>query len=306
VVIGIIALLIGILLPALSKARAQANSIKCMANLRTMGQAVAMYASAYNFYLPAGTTGNSTTDVPWYGALQQMLGRSGNVNQGSSAGSAGMLGEAFICPAHNLETSENQAQECDYSAHPRLMPRVNVSSDFDYAQLQRPVHHYMHQVKITQVPHTADTVLVADGAQVSAASGTSSTYALNSATECFVAIDNYYYWGVPSLAYPSPTAAVVPPAGNFLADQIIVQYQGDDINDTDAYQHNCIGQLSFRHQQSVNCLFVDGHVDSFHVTKKVPGEGMPNDAQVATYGGSTTASYKTDLLRKYIWVPYMP
>lgn len=57
VVIGIIAVLIGILLPTLSKARAQASSIKCMANLRSLGQAMVMYTNAYKGAIPgAGPT----------------------------------------------------------------------------------------------------------------------------------------------------------------------------------------------------------------------------------------------------------
>jgi len=55
VVIGIIALLISILLPTLSKAREQANTAKCLANLRSLGQAQGIYAASNRDYgLPGG------------------------------------------------------------------------------------------------------------------------------------------------------------------------------------------------------------------------------------------------------------
>src|SRR5438105_2139955 len=45
VVIGIIAVLIGILLPVLGRARDQANTTACMATLRSLGQTLAIYTS---------------------------------------------------------------------------------------------------------------------------------------------------------------------------------------------------------------------------------------------------------------------
>ncbi|MDB5295041.1 MAG: hypothetical protein JWO31_1024 [Phycisphaerales bacterium] len=51
VVIGIIALLISILLPSLNAARAQAQSIKCLSNLRQLSVAMATYTSTNKGYL---------------------------------------------------------------------------------------------------------------------------------------------------------------------------------------------------------------------------------------------------------------
>jgi prepilin-type N-terminal cleavage/methylation domain-containing protein/prepilin-type processing-associated H-X9-DG protein len=52
VVIGIIAVLIAILLPALTRARAQANVVKCAANLQQMGQGIQIYITQSKGKMP--------------------------------------------------------------------------------------------------------------------------------------------------------------------------------------------------------------------------------------------------------------
>ena len=52
VVIGIIAVLIALLMPALSAAREQSKSVKCLSNLRSLGQATFMYAAQNGGYFP--------------------------------------------------------------------------------------------------------------------------------------------------------------------------------------------------------------------------------------------------------------
>jgi prepilin-type N-terminal cleavage/methylation domain-containing protein/prepilin-type processing-associated H-X9-DG protein len=55
VVIGIIAVLVAILLPALNSARDQANTVRCLSNMRQIGQAQDIYAAQNKGYaLPAG------------------------------------------------------------------------------------------------------------------------------------------------------------------------------------------------------------------------------------------------------------
>ena len=54
VVIGIIAVLIAILLPTLNKAREQSRRTACLANLRTLGQGMLLYANDSRDWLPNG------------------------------------------------------------------------------------------------------------------------------------------------------------------------------------------------------------------------------------------------------------
>lgn len=60
VVIGIIALLIGILLPALNAAREQAKAAQCLSNLRAIGQAMQTYATDYKGHIVPGSVQYTT------------------------------------------------------------------------------------------------------------------------------------------------------------------------------------------------------------------------------------------------------
>ena len=64
VVIGIIAVLIGILLPALTRARMQAVSVQCMSNLKQLGNACMLYANENKGQLPPGNTANIGNATP--------------------------------------------------------------------------------------------------------------------------------------------------------------------------------------------------------------------------------------------------
>src|SRR5215218_4471214 len=68
VVIGIIALLISILLPTLNKARESARRTKCLANLRSIGQMVNMYANQNKGLMPIGFSDDTGTvaNARWY------------------------------------------------------------------------------------------------------------------------------------------------------------------------------------------------------------------------------------------------
>ena len=68
VVISVITVFMGILLPALSKVRYQANRTACAANLRQVGLAIQMYAEDYDGVIPFGPEGRPVTGSNFYTA----------------------------------------------------------------------------------------------------------------------------------------------------------------------------------------------------------------------------------------------
>ena len=66
VVIGIIAVLIGLLMPALSRARLQAKTVQCQSNMRQVGQALVIYANTWRGWLfPPALASNLPREQRW-------------------------------------------------------------------------------------------------------------------------------------------------------------------------------------------------------------------------------------------------
>ena len=120
VVIGIIALLIGILLPALNKARRAAQEVKCMSNIRQLCLGMNIYADANKGFIP-GDGGDGTPqkpitvctgpngDVPltwddpslWFNAIPPQIGIDAYYDQQQTGRRLAGPGDnsVFVCPS---------------------------------------------------------------------------------------------------------------------------------------------------------------------------------------------------------------
>ena len=156
VVISIIALLVSILLPALSKARAAARTSVCLNNVRQISIACEMYIADFDYYPPiaarrvwdpAGQVGQTqTTVVNWMNLMEKYL-----------PGYAGWIAFAtppfLICPEAPLFTGGQES--CSYGYNPRFAFRDITPGGTAYVDMAR--------VSSEQVRRPSDKVVFGDG-----------------------------------------------------------------------------------------------------------------------------------------------
>src|ERR1019366_8366077 len=145
VVIGIIALLISILLPALNRARQQANLINCSSQLRQIGGALAVYVSEDKGMLPWGviyqttlTPSNQESYWNWQFSLSQIM----NKNLLGSDGLVHNLSPVFR--DNDTITGFDYRWVCHHTCNPRVLYDNSPTSLVPSPTSQR---------KITDVKH---------------------------------------------------------------------------------------------------------------------------------------------------------
>jgi prepilin-type N-terminal cleavage/methylation domain-containing protein/prepilin-type processing-associated H-X9-DG protein len=176
VVIGIIALLIGILLPTLSSVRRQAKSTQCQATMRNLGQAVLLYASDFKgtlppaFYVSTGSspggevisTENDPTNFHVWWSLLRKYFRGGKANWDNAATTQ----EERYMQAYFCAEGQNRDAGNDYGANPSLF----VYWNFEKALRDNGAKFASMSVKTTSL--TSDVIMFWDAPEIGPAYNT--------------------------------------------------------------------------------------------------------------------------------------
>ena len=123
VVIAIIAILAGMLLPALNQARARARDIKCTSNLKQLGTYMSMYVDQNRGILPSAYQNYGKEAGTWQDVLFVM--NNGTVTQENHCylnEEKKMPQDVFACPSSNTNTTETAAVKRHYGINRRGTP----------------------------------------------------------------------------------------------------------------------------------------------------------------------------------------
>ena len=180
VVVGIIAVLVGILMPALARARAQAQAANCLSNLRQVNQAMLMFANENKGHLPqmgiaadkelidVGGGAPVNVSVRWFG------GFNGSTFYGSAAMLAKYWGVADVggCPTFEVdELLRPEYGPVDYaynSIYARHWAWVEGGKPAVIAAGKGPYYRSGLGVKVSRIRDGAEKALVWDAARFNA------------------------------------------------------------------------------------------------------------------------------------------
>jgi prepilin-type N-terminal cleavage/methylation domain-containing protein/prepilin-type processing-associated H-X9-DG protein len=180
VVIGVIAVMIGILLPALSHARAQARQLKCLNNIRQIGMASTMYTGEFKGWMLPGYWGWSQATGGWPTTTPPAIPASGprrywfqvfTVTQllNSSNSDTAHYPLQLICPEASLALSKgNGVTGYDlhesYGINYTQLPGLNVNIAPNYWNAWQNVQIRSSAEKIYFVDSTSEGVSVTSSA----------------------------------------------------------------------------------------------------------------------------------------------
>ena len=295
VVIGIIAVLIGILLPALSKARDQANQVACSSNMRQFYQLWTLYADDYHQHAIPCYYQTSNAEIDWwqYQLLGTELGKAGapgNSNaasgiNGSNMGDWTIQATVLRCPSQDHSDDPGQLA---YAGNP------NWAGDYfgDYVY-----NYYMGVSKKGPITYSTNP-------QLSQVPGN-----VILLTESF---KPNFYSSITNKHSSSAGSEVGQPAGY----KDYFQHWGDVVNNAVVNKEaTALNRGSAPHSKGTiaNVLCADGHVMQVNPYTKmlVPTNISGESTNTYTYvGGQTPYTYagnsaKGDFYDCFVGPPYM-